>query len=156
VLILLDAFLPLIAEFHTYLSSVQPGEFSADKLLEIMNAFQGPFESHFRSEIETIAALASHPNIPKEGSAEEKRAIDDFDTWGRQSVLSGGLTEVVPVFFMNLDRDYEDGLWTDWPKIPTPIRWTLINLGTILNGGRWRYASCDGNGKRRPLYALKQ
>lgn len=151
-----DAFLPAIAEFHNYLTSLKsPAEFSGSDLHIIMDTFQGPFETHFRSEISTIARLAEHSRTPEEGTPEEKKAADIFEAWGRNTVIKAGLTDVLPIFLFNLDRDYEDGLWAAWPPIPPPIKWALVNVGGWLHSGWWRFASCDSSGQRRELYALK-
>jgi hypothetical protein len=63
------------------LSSVrpEPADFSGTKLIEVLEALVGPFESHVRAEIKTIVGMATHPNRPREGSAEEKRAMTVFD-----------------------------------------------------------------------------
>jgi hypothetical protein len=145
-----------MSEFRTYLTSLKsPAEFNASKLLEIMNNFQEPFESHFRSEISTIAALSNHPGTPKEGTPEQTKASEVFDRWGRNVLLKAGLTDVVPFFLFNTDVSYEDGLWTSWPPIPRPVRWGLLSIAGRFHLGQWRFASCDASGHPRELYALK-
>jgi hypothetical protein len=141
-------------EFHTYLSSLpNPDSFSATKLLEVMSRFQTPFESHFRSEISTIASLANHANSPKEGSLEERRARATFESWGERSIIQGGVTDVALFFLFNHDKTYEGGLWSQWPPMPSPLRWSLVNVGKLAHAGWWKFATCDGAGKPKPLHA---
>jgi hypothetical protein len=151
-----DAFLPAIGEFEKYLVSLKsPADFSAAALLKVMDAFQGPFEAHFRSEISTIAALAAHPRTPTQDSPAQVQASAKMDAWGRNTVIKAGIADVVPVFLYNLDKEFEEGLWKDWPPIPAPVRWTLLGVAGFKGSGRWRFASCDSARRRRDLYALR-
>ncbi|KAH7363443.1 hypothetical protein B0T11DRAFT_282608 [Plectosphaerella cucumerina] len=151
-----ESFLPGLAEFNTYLSSLEdPILFSAAELRRIMTSFQVAFETHFHSEISTLAALADHPGAPKPGSSQAAAASAVFKTWGKSTVTKAGTTDVVPFFLMNLDRDVEGGMWANWPPIPAPIKWGLVNIAGSWYGGRWKFSSCDANGRPRELYALQ-
>lgn len=132
-----------------------PSDFSGAKLLDIMKGFQEPFENHFHSEISTIAGLAEHPNAPKEGTPEAANASLTFKTWGKSTVTKAGTADVVPFFLLNLDRTVEDGLWANWPPMPAPIKWGLINIAGAWHWGWWKFASCDASGQPRELYALQ-
>ncbi|KAL3959670.1 hypothetical protein ACCO45_004787 [Purpureocillium lilacinum] len=123
-----DAFIPALNEFHEYLESVKatPSQLSTARMLELMAAFEKPFEEHFRR----------------------------FDAWGRRSVLTGGVTDVSMFFLFNLDRGYEGGLWSDWPEVPAALRWALTRTLGGWHSGWWRFASCDADGRPRELYAL--
>lgn len=158
-----EAFLGGLAEFNAYLTSVSGGDtttsttsktFSGTDLQKIMKSFEAPFGAHFHSEISTIAALASHPNAPSPGSPEEAAASLTFKTWGKTTVSKAGKLDVVPFFLQNLDGTVEDGMWSNWPPMPAPIRWGLVNLGGIWYGNWWKFSSCAG-GKPRELYALQ-
>ncbi|KAF2094425.1 hypothetical protein NA57DRAFT_46452 [Rhizodiscina lignyota] len=150
-----DAFMPGIAKFQEYLSSLgSPGEFSGVKLLEIMTAFQEPFEIHMRSEITTIANLAGHERAPVVGSAKEKSTQSTFDAREGKKLLMSGATDVMPFFLFNFDSSYEDGLWANWPPIPAPVRWGLINVAKFWHPGWWKFASCDAARRTIPLYAV--
>lgn len=118
-----------------------------------MSKFQEPFDSHFHSEIATIAALADHPSSPKADSVEEAAAAAMFKSWGKSTVMKAGTLDVVPFFLLNLDGTVEDGMWENWPPIPAPIKWGLVNLAGSYYWGYWKYSSCSG-GKPRTLYAL--
>lgn len=63
---------------------------------------------------------------------------------------------MVPFFFLNLDRTFEDGMWANWPPMPGPIRWMLTNAVGTLYGNWWRFTSCGADGNPRELFALEQ
>lgn len=123
-----------------------------------MDDFHVPFETHFHNEIATIANLASHPNAPKPDTPEAVAAWNTFKSWGKNTVTKAGTTDVVPFFLLNLDRTtgFEEGMWANWPPIPAPIKWGLINVGGWFKGGYWKFASCDASGRPRVLYSLQQ
>ncbi|KAH7033172.1 uncharacterized protein B0I36DRAFT_407830 [Microdochium trichocladiopsis] len=151
-----EAFLAGLAQFGQYLASVQnpSTDFSGAELQRIMKTFEKPFGEHFHSEISTIAALADHPNAPAPGSPEEAEAAVTFKTWGKSTVSKAGTWDVVPFFLQNLDGTAEDGMWANWPPMPAPIRWGLVNIGGVFHGNWWKFSSC-ANGKPRELYALQ-
>lgn len=154
-----DAFLPGLAEFNTYLTSLSsPQDLNAEELLRIMQSFREPFETHFHNEISTISNLADHPNAPKPDTPRAAEASNTFKSWGKSTVTKAGTTDVVPFFLMNLDRTsaFEEGMWANWPPIPAPIKWGLINIGGWFNGGYWKFSSCDASGNRRELYAVSE
>jgi hypothetical protein len=138
------------------LSSLKtPSDFRAAELRRIMGTFQEPFESHFHSEIATILSFAEHPKAPKAGSSEEATAAQTFKSWGKSTVTKAGITDVVPFFLLNLDRTAEEGMWANWPPMPAPVRWGLINIAGIFHSGWWKFTSCDAAGQPRELWALQ-
>ena len=120
-----------------------------------MDTFQTPFEQHFHSEISTIAKLSDHPNAPKEGTPENAAAAATFKAWGKSTVTKAGVMDVVPFFLLNLDRTVEDGMWANWPPMPAPIRWGLINIAGSLHSGWWKFTSCDSAGQPKELWAFR-
>lgn len=151
-----ESFLPGLAEFRSYLSGLaSPADFSPDALLRIMDSFKEPFEHHFHHEIASIAALVAHPSAPAEGTIEAAAASKMFKAWGKKTVSQAGVADVVPFFLLNLDGTAEGGAWMDWPPMPAPVRWALVNVvGSWWGGARWKFSSCDGAGSPRELYAL--
>lgn len=152
------AFLDGLTAFHDYLASlISPLDFDGTLLLKIMASFQKPFEHHFRSEIQTIAALADHPHAPVAGTPEEAEAAAVFKAWGKATVGKAGMLDAVPFFLLNHDTTtaFEDGRWSAWPPMPAPIRWGLVNLAGAWYSGWWQFASCDSAGKPQTLYALR-
>jgi hypothetical protein len=150
-----DAFMPKIAKFHDYLVNLKSsGDFSGTELLEIMVSVQKPFEAHMRSEISSIANLSHHMQTPKEGSAEEKATQAAVDAREGNAFIKSGVTDVVPFFLFNFDREYEDGRWENWPPILGPIRWMLMSAGKVLHPGWWKFATCDAARRRKGLHAV--
>lgn len=155
ILTITDDFTTATDAFSEYVHGLEnPLDMSTERILSLMDAFKVPFEKHFRSEIDTIAALASHPKTPEQGSEAYKAAKNSFDKWGEGAIIRGGITDVVMFFLFNLDRDFEDGLWEDWPEVPGLVRWVGSRVVSRWHGGWWKFASCDANGKLRKLYAL--
>ncbi|KAI1175611.1 hypothetical protein F4777DRAFT_549255 [Nemania sp. FL0916] len=149
-----EAFLPGLAEFEKYLVTLRSAkEFSGTELQRIMSSFQESFGAHFHSEISTITSMAKHPNAPKPGSPEEAEASLTFKKWGKTTVTKAGTLDVVPFFLLNLDGTVEDGMWANWPPIPAPIKWGLVNIGGAYHNRWWKFASCAG-GKPKQLYAI--
>ena len=147
--------MPGIAKFEEYLLSLKsPSEFSGAELLEIMATFQEPFDVHMRSEVTTIANLAHHARAPAEGSAKEKSTGAAIDAREGRKLVMSGVTDVMPFFLFNFDSEYEDGLWANWPPIPAPVRWGIINVAKIRHPGWWKFASCNAARRRIPLYAV--
>lgn len=94
-----ESFMPLIADFQSYLISLaSPSDFSGTKLLEIMATFQEPFATHMRSEKSTLMALAQHPRTPIEGSEKEEAVRTAFDTREGNRLVESGITDVLPSF----------------------------------------------------------
>lgn len=151
-----DSFIEGVTEFQSYLESLAKSKgFSADKLIQIMDSFREPLGHHLRSEVDTIAALAGHPNAPAEGSEEADAATLILKTWGKKTVTKAGMLNVVPFFLLNLDRGFEGGRWASWPPMPGPIRWIMTNVVGTYYGSWWRFASCTHDGRPRELYALE-
>ncbi|KAF1995980.1 hypothetical protein P154DRAFT_525931 [Amniculicola lignicola CBS 123094] len=149
-----ESFLGGLAQFGAYLEGLpEPYDFDGKELQRIMDTFQEPFNHHFHSEIDTIAAFSSlEPPLPDK-DLESAAAI--FKAWGKKTVTKAGTTDVVPFFLLNLDATYEDGMWANWPPMPAPVRWGLVNVAGAWNWGWWKFASCDARGKPRELWALQ-
>lgn len=156
---------PGLAAFQHYLATdldSTPLEFDGPHLLSILASFERPFEDHFRHEVAAVAALAEHPRAPKPGTPQHAEAAALFRDWGKNTVSKAGTLDVVPFFLMNLDRTtgptatYEQGRWASWPPMPAAVRWGLVNVAGLWNCGWWQFASCDGAGRPRTLYAFVQ
>ncbi|KAJ3491335.1 hypothetical protein NLG97_g5613 [Lecanicillium saksenae] len=151
-----DSFIDGVAQFEKYLKGLSKStKLSADELIRIMDSFRERFGNHLHSEVKTIADLAKHRNAPAEGSEEAAAAALVFKTWGKKTITKAGMTDVVPFFFLNLDRTFENGKWTNWPPMPAPIRWILTNVVGTYYGNWWRFSSCSSNGSPRELLALE-
>ncbi|KAI1465097.1 uncharacterized protein F4812DRAFT_131467 [Daldinia caldariorum] len=155
-----EAFLGGLARLEKYLRGVQEKgkvpatAFDGEELVSIMGSFREPFETHFHREVATIAALAEHPKAPAPGTPEAEEAAATFKSWGKATVTKAGTLDVVPFFLLNLDGTAEEGLWANWPPMPAPIKWGLVNVAGAWHGRWWKFSSCAG-GRPRKLYALE-
>ncbi|KAH6625244.1 hypothetical protein C7974DRAFT_196764 [Boeremia exigua] len=150
-----ESFLQGLGKYEIYLSHLaSPAHFDGKELCSIMLTFQVPFEHHFHSEITHISSFASLPSAPVLGSPESDQAVVVFKAWGKKTVTKAGTTDVVPFFLMNLDATYEEGKWANWPPMPAPVRWGLVNVAGSWNWAWWKFASCNSAGTPRELYAL--
>ncbi|PHH74959.1 hypothetical protein CDD80_2740 [Ophiocordyceps camponoti-rufipedis] len=123
-------------------------------LLAVLDHLHQPLEHHLHHEVAVMAAMATHPNVPSPDSLEGSVAAAMLKAWGKNTVRKAGLADVVPLFLLNADRTAEKGMWHNWPPMPRPVRWAMVNVVGAIHGSRWRFASCDGNGRPRRLYAL--
>jgi hypothetical protein len=121
-------FLDGLASFENYLSGLcSPDQFSGAELITIMDSFVKPFNDHFHSEIATIAGFSKLGNFPAAGPV--------FKSWGKSSIMKAGYTDVVPFLFLNFDRTFEDGMWVNWPPMPTVVRMGLTKVGSSWHWG---------------------
>ncbi|KAJ4987652.1 hypothetical protein SVAN01_06819 [Stagonosporopsis vannaccii] len=150
-----ESFLQGLGQYESYLSLLSsPADFDGQELRKIMRTFQTPFEQHFHSEIAHIASFATSPSAPAQDSPEADEAAAVFKAWGKKTVMKAGITDVVPLFLMNLDATYEEERWANWPPMPAAVRWGLVNVAGSWNWKWWKFASCDAAGMPRELYAL--
>ncbi|OAK95576.1 hypothetical protein IQ06DRAFT_231762 [Phaeosphaeriaceae sp. SRC1lsM3a] len=151
-----ESFLSGLSAYESYLTDLpSAASFDGQKLVAIMSSFQDAISHHFHHEITTIASFAELSNAPKPSSREADEAAAVFKAWGKKTVTKAGTFDVVPFFLMNLDATYEDGMWANWPPMPAPVRWGLVNVAGSVHWGWWKFASCDGGGKPRGLFALE-
>ncbi|KAL1848571.1 hypothetical protein Plec18167_002193 [Paecilomyces lecythidis] len=152
-------FMEGLSKFYAYLKPLsehgKASGFEPSALISIMDSFSEPFCHHFHSEISTIAALSELKTV-QENHELAKTVGPVFAQWGKSSIMRAGLTDVVPFLFLNFDRTAEDGKWANWPPMPAPIRWMLVNVGGSWYSRWWRFASCGYDGKPRTLYALEE
>lgn len=150
-----ESFLAGLSEYSTYLTTLpSPSSFSGPTLVEIMSSFQDPLCHHFHHEIATIASFFDLTSSPPPGSKQADEAAAIFKAWGKKTVMKAGTFDVVPFFLMNLDATYEEGMWANWPPMPAAVRWGMVNVAGSVHWGWWKFASCDGWGAPRGLYAL--
>ncbi|RCI12282.1 hypothetical protein L249_0495 [Ophiocordyceps polyrhachis-furcata BCC 54312] len=123
-------------------------------LLGVMDQLHQPLEHHLHHEVAVMADMATHANAPAADSLQGAVASATLKAWGKNTVRKAGVADVVPLFLLNADRTAEKGMWRDWPPMPRPVRWAMVNMVGAVHGGWWRFASCDGRGRPRQLHAL--
>jgi hypothetical protein len=150
-----ESFVGGLAAYETYLTTLSsPAAYDGTKLVDIMSSFQDAFTHHFHREISTIASFAELDSAPAPDSQRAVDAATVFKAWGKKTVTKAGTFNVVPFFLMNLDAEYEEGMWAGWPPMPRLVRWGLVNGAGSVHWSWWKFASCDAAGKMRGLYAL--
>ncbi|KJZ76998.1 hypothetical protein HIM_03319 [Hirsutella minnesotensis 3608] len=150
-----DALVHELDKLDGYLNSLSNATaLTPQALLDIMEGMRSPIEYHLHHEVSVMADMATHANAPVRNSFEGALGSRNLKAWGKKTVSKAGITDVVPFFLLNADRTAEKGMWSNWPPMPRPIRWAMVNLVGAIHGGRWRFASCDANGQPRQLYAL--
>lgn len=64
------------------------------------------------------------------------------------------LTNVLPMLWFNLDKEFEGGKWTDFPEMPGPVKWVMINVLGSWQRNWWRFGSSGSDGIQRELFCL--
>lgn len=144
---LADVFSQGLTEFKSYLDTCanNPTEFEGTHLVKIMDSFGHDLHSHLKKEPEKLASLSKYPIDMK--AISEKTA--------RHSMNRTSAVHVLPILWFNLDTDFEDGKWKNFPEVPGPIKWVMINVLGWWRSNLWRFGSCGADGKAVPLLALR-
>jgi len=74
-----EKFQPKLAEFNTYVETTKPGDYNAEKMKELIDAFAPALMTHLADEIPTIMALRKYGN-------DVKKAHDEFEMEVRRIV----------------------------------------------------------------------
>ncbi len=74
-----EEFQPKLAEFNKYVETTEPGDYSAEKMKELIDAFAPALMTHLADEIPTIMAL-------REYGSDVKKAHDEFESEVRRIV----------------------------------------------------------------------
>ncbi|GJN70276.1 hypothetical protein PLIIFM63780_003135 [Purpureocillium lilacinum] len=153
-----ESFLEDLRALDTHLAhlSANASAYSPGPLLQHLSALRAPLEQHLHHEVTLLASLATHPSAPARDSFAGAVAGETLMNWGKNSV--SGTFDVVPFFLLNVDRTVADdeGRWANWPPMPEPVRWGLVNGAGAVRGGWWRFASCDAKGRPRELHAVRR
>lgn len=153
-----ESFLEDLRALDTHLAhlSANASAYSPGPLLQRLSALRAPLEQHLHHEVTLLASLATHPSAPARDSFAGAVAGETLMNWGKNSV--SGTFDVVPFFLLNVDRTVADdeGRWANWPPMPEPVRWGLVNGAGAVRGGWWRFASCDAKGRPRELHAVRR
>jgi hypothetical protein len=119
-----DSFEVGIKTYYTYLQSLagHEADFSASRLIAIIDSFSVALQQHLADEIPTLLELrklSSTSDGKDAGSAGKKfPLLDLMQTASRKSSMLMYKTEGSMMFFLNLDLTFEDGRWKSWPPIP--------------------------------------
>ncbi|MCJ1395640.1 hypothetical protein MMC18_008526 [Xylographa bjoerkii] len=136
-----------LERFKIYLLQHE-ADFSHAALIAIMDSFSEPLYSHLQSEPQSLLALSrfSTPERPI-------NLVDIALKAGKKSLTISFVFNILPVFLLNMDAaDFEGGIWHNvFPPVPTTIRWILTVAVPMWQGRRWRFTSCNADGRIKHL-----
>ncbi|ERF73168.1 hypothetical protein EPUS_03009 [Endocarpon pusillum Z07020] len=137
-----------MANFKTYLTTcaAAPGSFRATNLHHVMDTFGPTLHQHLLHEPAKLASLAKYPIDIR--ALSEKTAKYSMDRTSSVNLL--------PMLWFNLDLEFEDGKWKDFPPVSAPVRWVMVNVLGWWRAGWWRFGSCGADGRRVRLLALRE
>ena len=139
-----------IEDFKKYLlrASQRDSEFSAQRLLQIMDSFSEPLLEHLKSEPQSLLALKrfSTPEKPIDLAA---MALEV----GKKSTTAGFVFNTLPIFLLNMETvKFENGIWHDvFPPFGGALKWVMTTGVPVFHRGWWRFASCGPDGKLKRL-----
>ncbi|OTA57987.1 hypothetical protein K449DRAFT_407662 [Hypoxylon sp. EC38] len=122
--------------FKDYLLKKGAG-FSASELLALMDSFKDPLYSHLKAEPPSIVALAQYstPENPID-------ILAIADAAARNSITLSMVFNVLPIFYLNMDFNFEGGMWEGvFPSFGSTGRWLLTKAIPMWHSRRWRFAS---------------
>ncbi|PSR97190.1 hypothetical protein BD289DRAFT_459052 [Coniella lustricola] len=142
-----EAFSTGLVRFKNYLLDTG-ADFDVEELIQILMSFKDPLYEHLKSEPGEIVALARY-NTPETPIDILKIA----DAAGKKVVTIPMLFNCLPVFFLNQEsHEFEDGMWLGvWPPLGTVGKAVMNRAIPMWQSSRWRFASCDADGKRKEL-----
>ncbi|KAM5373292.1 hypothetical protein ACJZ2D_007121 [Fusarium nematophilum] len=140
------AFKQGLDEYSAYIAACLRGvqKYNGDTLVGIIDVFGNTLTTHLTEEISTILNLARYGDrMAKLEKRFKARAKEDTvsQTWA----------------FFNHDKEYEDGLWKNWPQVPALAAFTVRRVTYWFHADWWKFTPCDPWGKPRDtLYAVPQ
>jgi hypothetical protein len=114
-----EAFLPGLRAYKSYLDqcTVDPTIFSGAHLMQLIDNFGSILVTHLSDEIPTLISLTPHGSkLP---------LLQMINNEAMRSPTQISITGGTPFFFRNLDVEFEDGLWKDWPPMPGLVWWVM-------------------------------
>ncbi|KAI0899117.1 hypothetical protein F4806DRAFT_493617 [Annulohypoxylon nitens] len=135
-----------LEKFKLYLSK-EGSDFSASRLIAIMDSFKDPLHSHLKAEPLSIVALAQYNT--KENPID---ILSLADAAVRKSITLSLVFNVMPIFYLNMDSEFEGGMWDGvFPSLKGTGRWLVSKTIFSWHSSRWRFASCSPDGKLKQL-----
>jgi len=120
-----------------------PSKFSGTKCVALMDEFTVPLAQHLADEIPTLLSLSAY--------GDKLDLVAMMKKEGETVMASMSKTEQLPLFLLNHDVTYEGGIH-NFPPIPAPVKWALMNVFTRWNPSWWKWATCGYDGRPRGLY----
>ncbi|KAH7319685.1 hemerythrin HHE cation binding domain-containing protein [Stachybotrys elegans] len=123
--------------------------FDGGKVVRMINDFGPALKEHLNAEIGTILGLEKY------GQERMAHLVPLFAEESKKAMKSMGLTAGLPFVAVNLDMNYEDGIWREKvpPKEGQRILTVVRNITYWLHRDWWKFGSCDRHGNLQRLYA---
>ncbi|KAL2192662.1 hypothetical protein P885DRAFT_72776 [Corynascus similis CBS 632.67] len=137
-----------IERLQNYIEAVSADKekYDGDKVVGMIDEFGEVVMQHLTDEIHTILGLRQYGDkvagLPKL-----------FDEEGEKAMGKLGNFVVVNVF-ANLDVQYENGMWQDWPKAPAPVQLLMRTVFWWIYADARKFGAVDRAGNLRHLYAV--
>ena len=145
-----------LADFDNFFGNVNAtAGFDNGKLHAVLENLRNPVEHSLHGKVDAVLGLKEHPNLPGANSLEASLGASLLRRWRENTAFKVGYTDVVPFFLLNSDRWFERGLWMHWPGMHWAQRFIHVNLISMWHGPRWKFSSCDADGKPRELYVFR-
>ncbi|MCJ1475920.1 hypothetical protein MMC13_004584 [Lambiella insularis] len=135
--------------FKAYLLTLtgKEADFSASKLIEIMESFAKPLYDHLAAEPDAIQALARF-ETPEKPIDIVAIALET----GKKVVNLDYTLNCLPMFMLNMEvEEFEGGQWSVFPPVPAPVLFIMCKVVPLWRRSVWRFAACDGNRRRKRL-----
>jgi hemerythrin-like domain-containing protein len=145
------AFEGAVDRLKKYIDAVEQGKekYSGAKVVELVDSFGEILVQHLEDEIQTLLGLRKYGEAKM---AKLMQVVAEEAQKGMKEVGTAGLVWV----WANIDLEFEDGRWTDWPPAPAPVKFVVSQVLWRMYGGMAKFGAVDRRGKMRPLYALSK
>ncbi|RKL31416.1 hypothetical protein BFJ72_g11050 [Fusarium proliferatum] len=136
--------------FTTYIEKVRKGNQDLDgsKVREIIDSFMPSLTTHLHNEIDTLVGLEKYADKCDWGAWFEKTGAEIGSNAMKKA---SHRNEILPLALILHDKDFEGGIWADFPPLPwialVAIRWLFVRT----HQDWWRFAGCDSSSNRQDL-----
>ncbi|KAK4445921.1 hypothetical protein QBC34DRAFT_412474 [Podospora aff. communis PSN243] len=145
------AFEDAVDSLKKYIDAVDQGKekYSGPKVVELVDKFGAILVQHLEDEIQTLLGLRKY------GEEKMAKLMAVVHEEGQKGMKEVGLVGLVWIW-ANIDFEFEDGRWTNWPPAPAPVRFLVSQVIWRIHGGMAKFGAADRQGKMKPLYALSK
>ncbi|KAI7779404.1 hypothetical protein LA080_000884 [Diaporthe eres] len=141
------AFSEGLQKFKDYVDShlADPSSYSGKDLVSVLESFGEVLATHLAHEPPKLASLGQYGDFDPKPLSEQT---------ANHSMKYMHVTNVLPMLWFNLDKEFEEGKWADFPAMPGPVKWVMINVLGSWQRNWWRFGSSGADGLQRELYCL--
>lgn len=147
--VVLAAFSEGLQKFKDYVDSrlADPSSYSGPELVSILDSFGEVLATHLAHEPPKMASLSQYGDFDPKPLSEQT---------ANHSMKYMHVTNVLPMLWFNLDKEFEGGKWADFPAMPGPVKWVMINVLGSWQSKWWRFGSSGSDGVQRELFCLSK